>query len=63
MIAAKNIPGLLEMAVLQHLPFDAGARYAVATVSPLRDHLRGRAALLRRPWAWAGRRSNGSWPP
>ena len=32
MIAAKNIPGLLEMAVLQHLPFDAGARYAVATV-------------------------------
>jgi len=33
MIAAKNIPGLLEMAVLQHLPFDAGARYALATVS------------------------------
>lgn len=32
-IAAKNIPGLLEMAVLQHLPVDAGARYAVATVS------------------------------
>jgi potassium efflux system protein len=31
-IGAKNIPGLLEMAVLQHLPFDAGARYAVATV-------------------------------
>ena len=24
-IAAKNIPGLLEMAVLQHLPVDAGA--------------------------------------
>ncbi len=32
-IAAKNIPGLMEMAVLQHLPLDAGARYAVATVS------------------------------
>ena len=32
-IAAKNIPGLLEMALLQHLPLDAGARYAVATVS------------------------------
>jgi potassium efflux system protein len=31
--AAKNIPGLLEMAVLQHLPLDAGARYAAATVS------------------------------
>jgi potassium-dependent mechanosensitive channel len=32
-IAAKNIPGLLEMVVLQHLPVDAGARYASATVS------------------------------
>lgn len=32
LIAAKNIPGLLEMAILQHLPFDAGARYAVSTV-------------------------------
>lgn len=32
-IAAKNIPGLLEMAVLQHMPLDAGVRYAVATVS------------------------------
>ncbi|MBU4400127.1 MAG: mechanosensitive ion channel, partial [Planctomycetes bacterium] len=31
--AAKNIPGLLEMAVLQYLPLDAGARYAVATIS------------------------------
>jgi potassium efflux system protein len=32
-IAAKNIPGLLEMAVLQHLPLEAGSRYALATVS------------------------------
>jgi len=31
-IAAKNIPGLLELAVLQHLPFAAGSRYAVVTV-------------------------------
>jgi potassium efflux system protein len=31
-IAAKNLPGLLEMAVLQHLPLDAGTRYATATV-------------------------------
>jgi potassium efflux system protein len=30
--AARNIPGLLEMAILQHLPFDAGSRYAVVTV-------------------------------
>ncbi len=33
LIAAKNIPGLLEMALLQHLPVDTGVRYAVATVS------------------------------
>jgi potassium-dependent mechanosensitive channel len=33
LIAAKNIPGLLEMAILQHLPVDTGVRYAVATVS------------------------------
>ena len=31
--AARNIPGLLELALLQHLPFDAGVRYACATVS------------------------------
>ena len=47
MIAAKNIPGLLEMAVLQHLPFDAGVRYAVATVSRYVIYRRRRAALLR----------------
>ncbi len=33
MIAARNIPGLLEIAVLQRLPLDAGARYAISTVS------------------------------
>lgn len=32
-ISARNIPGLLEMAVLQHLPVDAGFRYAAAAVS------------------------------
>lgn len=32
-IAVKNIPGLLEIAVLQHLPVDAGARYAATTVT------------------------------
>lgn len=30
---AKNIPGLLEISVLQRLPLDAGARYAVTTVT------------------------------
>jgi potassium efflux system protein len=32
-IAAKNIPGLLEIALLQRLPLDSGLRYAVAAVS------------------------------
>jgi potassium-dependent mechanosensitive channel len=32
-ISARNIPGLLEMSLLHHLPVDAGVRYAVATVS------------------------------
>ena len=45
-IAAKNIPGLLEMAVLQHLPFDAGARYAVATVCRYLITVVGRAVVL-----------------
>jgi potassium efflux system protein len=32
-IAAKNIPGLLEIALLQRLPLDSGLRYAVSAVS------------------------------
>lgn len=32
-IAAKNIPGLLEIAILQRLPLDSGLRYAVTAVS------------------------------
>ena len=31
-IAAKNIPGMLELLVLPRLPLDAGARYAVTTI-------------------------------
>lgn len=31
-VAAKNIPGLLELLFLQRLPLDAGARYAVTTI-------------------------------
>ncbi len=31
-IAARNLPGLLELAVLQQLPLDRGARYAVTTI-------------------------------
>jgi potassium efflux system protein len=33
LIAAKNAPGLLEMALLQRLPLDAGFRYTIGTVS------------------------------
>ncbi|KOR28226.1 potassium transporter, partial [Achromatium sp. WMS2] len=32
-IAAKNLPGILEIAILQRLPMDSGARYAVTTLS------------------------------
>ncbi|MDZ7620430.1 MAG: mechanosensitive ion channel, partial [Patescibacteria group bacterium] len=32
-IAAKNVPGLLEMLLLHHLPLDTGLRYTAGTVS------------------------------
>jgi potassium efflux system protein len=32
-VAARNLPGLLEIAWLQRLPLDSGGRYAVAAVS------------------------------
>ena len=32
-ISVRNVPGLLELAVLQHLPLDAGARYAVSSIT------------------------------
>lgn len=32
-VAAANLPGLLEVAVLQRLPIDSGARYAVTSLS------------------------------
>lgn len=31
-VATKNIPGLLEISVLQRLPLDRGARYAISTI-------------------------------
>ncbi|QDU67792.1 mechanosensitive ion channel domain-containing protein [Engelhardtia mirabilis] len=31
-IGARNLPGLLEIALLQRLPLDAGARYAITTI-------------------------------
>ncbi len=33
LIAIRNIPGLLEIAILQHLPLDASIRYAITTVT------------------------------
>jgi potassium efflux system protein len=33
LVATRNIPGVLEIAVLRHLPFDAGSRYAITTIS------------------------------
>jgi potassium efflux system protein len=32
-LAAKNIPGVMEIALLQRLPLDAGARYAITSLS------------------------------
>lgn len=32
-VAIRNIPALLEMTVLSHLPIDAGARYAISAIS------------------------------
>jgi len=32
-MAARNLPGVLEIAVLQHLPLERGTRYAITTIS------------------------------
>ncbi len=32
-VAIRNVPGLLEIAILQHLPLDAALRYAITTVT------------------------------
>ena len=31
-VAFRNVPGLIEIVVLQRLPLDAGSRYALSTV-------------------------------
>ncbi|MFO1095447.1 MAG: mechanosensitive ion channel [Planctomycetaceae bacterium] len=33
LLASRNLPGMMEIALLQRLPLDAGARYAATTVS------------------------------
>ncbi|NOX53483.1 MAG: mechanosensitive ion channel, partial [Planctomycetes bacterium] len=32
-VAAKNVPGLMEMALLERLPFDASTRYAITSLT------------------------------
>ncbi|MBN1853712.1 MAG: mechanosensitive ion channel, partial [Pirellulales bacterium] len=32
-LLARNIPGLLELSILEHLPLDSGARYAVSNLT------------------------------
>lgn len=32
-ICVKNVPGLLELTLLQNLPLDAGSRYAISTIT------------------------------
>ena len=53
-VAGKNVPGLLELAVLPRLPMDAGARYATATLAKYAIFLIGALALFRNlGWDWS----------
>jgi len=45
----RNIPGMLELLLLQKLPLDAGARYAVTTI------FRYILLVVGRPWFWSTR--------
>jgi potassium efflux system protein len=45
-VAARNIPGLLEIALLQQLPLDSGGRYAATTVSRYLISIAGGATAL-----------------
>jgi potassium efflux system protein len=47
LLAARNLPGLLEFTVLQKLPFDAGERYAITTISRYTITLVGVLWVLR----------------
>lgn len=56
-VAVKNIPGLLELLLLQRLPLDAGARYAVTTICRYVLMVVGLAfglGLLRIEWSQYG---------
>ncbi|MFH2002079.1 MAG: mechanosensitive ion channel domain-containing protein, partial [Planctomycetota bacterium] len=33
LVGTQNIPGVMEIAVLRHLPFDPGSRYAIITIT------------------------------
>jgi potassium efflux system protein len=45
LVAVRNIPGLLEIVVLQHLPLDASIRFAITTIT--------RYALILTGLVWA----------
>jgi potassium efflux system protein len=45
MVAARNLPALLELALLQRLPLDGGARYAVSTIARYLILLVGASAI------------------
>ncbi|MCA9152871.1 MAG: mechanosensitive ion channel, partial [Planctomycetales bacterium] len=45
-IAVRNIPGLLEIAILQHLPLDASTRFLVTTITRYILIVAGLAAAL-----------------
>jgi potassium efflux system protein len=46
LVAVRNVPGLLEIAVLQHLPLDAALRYAIKTVTRYAIIITGSTAAL-----------------
>ncbi len=46
LVAARNLPGFLQIALLQRLPLDSGARYAVTAVSGYTITLVGIAAAF-----------------
>ncbi len=59
-VAFRNIPGLLEITILQRLPLEASVRYAVTTLASYAIILIGVVMGAGR-WGCAGTRFNG-WP-
>lgn len=45
-VTARNLPGLLEVAVLRNLPFDSGSRFAIATLAQYATLLIGLVSVI-----------------